>query len=197
MKKRDVPVHESTRRRIVARARDYFFAYGFRGVTMDDLARELGMSKKTLYAHFRSKVELVQAVLLNKSQDVEADLERITSEDSSDFPAALHELLTCMQRHLEEIHPPFVRDIRPRGPGTVQAGGNSPSRSASPLFRQVPRRRAHCGNFPERCSGQSGDRGLTGRYARNNESGEDGGTRALSEDWFFSHHHRDSRGRAD
>lgn len=116
MKKRDVPVHESTRQRIVARARDHFFAYGFRGVTMDDLARELGMSKKTLYAHFRSKVDLVQAVLLNKSQEVEADLERITSAGTSNFPAELHELLTCLQRHLEEIHPPFVRDIQREAP---------------------------------------------------------------------------------
>ena len=41
--------------RIVAAARRYFLAHGFRGVTMDDLAAELGMSKKTLYAHFSSK----------------------------------------------------------------------------------------------------------------------------------------------
>ena len=38
---------------------------------MDDLATELGMSKKTLYAHFRSKPELVQAVILAKVADVE------------------------------------------------------------------------------------------------------------------------------
>ena len=43
---------EPAHRRIVAGARRYFFAHGFRGVTMDDLAAELAMSKKTLYAHF-------------------------------------------------------------------------------------------------------------------------------------------------
>src|SRR6188472_3074551 len=57
--------------RIVSEARRHFMAHGFRGVTMDDLAAELGMSKKTLYAHFRSKPELVQAVILAKAAEVE------------------------------------------------------------------------------------------------------------------------------
>jgi AcrR family transcriptional regulator len=46
---------------------------------MDDLARELGMSKKTLYASFPSKAALLEAALGEKFRAVEADLERITS----------------------------------------------------------------------------------------------------------------------
>ncbi len=114
-KREELPIQSSTRQRIVASARRHFFAYGFRAVTMDDLARELGMSKKTLYTHFRSKFELVQAILFDKAQDLETDLERITSEGSSDFLAALHRLLACIQQHLEEIQPPFVRDMRREG----------------------------------------------------------------------------------
>ena len=101
--------------RIVGAARQHFFAHGFRGVTMDDLARELGMSKKTLYACFRSKSALVKAVLLEKFRDIDADLERITS-DCSDLTKVLHELLACVQRHTGEIQPPFVRDIRREAP---------------------------------------------------------------------------------
>ena len=102
--------------RIVATARRHFFAHGFRGVTMDDLAEELGMSKKTLYAAFPSKIDLLRAVLLNKFGTVEKDLERITGENSTDVLVALHELLACVQRHAEEIQPPFVRDIRREAP---------------------------------------------------------------------------------
>ncbi|PYK63066.1 MAG: hypothetical protein DME50_18215, partial [Verrucomicrobia bacterium] len=40
-----------SRQRIVEAARAHFFSHGFRSVTMDDLAEELGISKKTLYAH--------------------------------------------------------------------------------------------------------------------------------------------------
>ena len=110
------PVENSGRQRIVATARRHFFAYGFRAVTMDDIARELGMSKKTLYAHFPSKAALVEAVLLDKIRRVETDLKRITSSSSSDFLTTLHQLLARVQMHLEEIQPPFLRDLRREAP---------------------------------------------------------------------------------
>jgi AcrR family transcriptional regulator len=53
---------------------------------MDDLAAELGMSKKTLYAHFRSKTALVEAAVLDKLGGLEAELEHIEAECPSDFP---------------------------------------------------------------------------------------------------------------
>ena len=110
------PVENSGRQRIVATARRHFFAYGFRAVTMDDIARELGMSKKTLYAHFPGKAALVEAVLLDKIRRVETDLKRITFGSSSDFLTTLHQLLACVQMHLEEIQPPFLRDLRREAP---------------------------------------------------------------------------------
>jgi len=104
--------------RMITAARRHFFAHGFRGVTMDDLAEELGMSKKTLYASFPSKDALLRAVLLDKFRSVEMDLDGIMAECSSDVLAALHRLLACMQQHTEEIQPPFVRDIRREAPET-------------------------------------------------------------------------------
>ena len=83
---------------------------------MDDLAEELGMSKKTLYAYFPSKTALLKAVVLDKLGSVESDLAAIASESSSDFLGALHNLLACVQRHTEEIRQPFVRDIRREAP---------------------------------------------------------------------------------
>lgn len=116
MQSQTLPDGESASRRIIIAARRHFFAHGFRGVTMDDLAEELGMSKKTLYACFPSKAALLEAVLLDKFRSVEADLDGITSDCSSNVLAALHQLLACMQRHTEEIQPPFVRDMRREGP---------------------------------------------------------------------------------
>ncbi len=97
---------------IVAVARRNFFASGFRGVTMDDLAQDLGISKKTLYEHFPSKTALVEAAIFDKFRDIDAELERITSERSSDFAGTLHRLLAYIQQQTEEIQPPFMRDIR-------------------------------------------------------------------------------------
>jgi AcrR family transcriptional regulator len=121
----DRSVRDSTAKRIVSEARRHFFDHGFRRITMDDLADGLAMSKKTLYARFPSKDALVEAVLLDKFRDIERDLRRITSA-SSDVPAALHQLLACVQRHSEEIRPPFVRDIQ---------------REAPDMFKLVERRR--------------------------------------------------------
>jgi AcrR family transcriptional regulator len=102
--------------RIIAVARQHFFAHGFRRVTMDDLAGELGMSKKTLYASFPTKADLLRAVLLDKFRRVEVDLQSISASFSNDMLDSLRQLLACLQRHTEEIKPPFVRDIRREAP---------------------------------------------------------------------------------
>jgi AcrR family transcriptional regulator len=122
----EVSLDRAARQRILGAARQHFLAHGFHSVTMDDLAEELGMSKKTIYAHFPSKTALLEAMLLDKFRCVEEDLEAITSECSADFPACLQRLLDCLQRHTEEIRPPFVRDIQ---------------REAPDLFRVVQARR--------------------------------------------------------
>ena len=48
---------------IVKRALNDFMQYGFKTFTIDDLASKMGISKKTLYEHFPSKNDLVEAVL--------------------------------------------------------------------------------------------------------------------------------------
>src|SRR3954470_889369 len=96
----------SIRQRIVDAARAHFFSHGFRNVTMDDLAEELGMSKKTLYAYFPAKIDLLEAVLAEKFASVEATLKGVMRAHARDFPATLRELLAGTQRELAEIKPP-------------------------------------------------------------------------------------------
>jgi AcrR family transcriptional regulator len=115
------------RQRIVDAARAHFFSHGFRSVTMDDLAEELGISKKTLYAHFPGKFDLLEAVLAAKLAGVEATLKQVTRAHPHDFPATLRELLAGTHRELDEIKPPFVRDMRQKAPD---------------VFKLVERRRA-------------------------------------------------------
>lgn len=102
--------------RILDVARAHFFAHGFRSVTMADLAAELGMSKKTIYAHFGTKTELLQALLMDKVRRVEQDLEEVLRSCSGDFATGLRRLLACLQRHTDEIRPPFVRDLQREAP---------------------------------------------------------------------------------
>jgi AcrR family transcriptional regulator len=119
--------HSPVRQRIANAARAHFFSHGFRSVTMDDLAEELGISKKTLYAHFPGKFDLLEAVLADKFEGVEEMLKQVTHARPHDFPVTLGELLAGTQRELDEIKPPFVRDMR---------------RKAPDLFKVIERRRA-------------------------------------------------------
>ena len=118
-KRKSVP-HKRTadagRQRIVEAARAHFFSHGFRSVTMDDLSEELAISKKTLYAYFPSKIALLEAVLADKFASVEAKLKQTARAQPHDFSAALRELLASMQGELDEIKPPFVRDMRQKAP---------------------------------------------------------------------------------
>ena len=117
----------ANRQRIVDAARAHFFNHGFRSVTMDDLAEELGISKKTLYAHFPGKFDVLKAVLADKLASVEATLKKVTRAHPHDFPATLREVLAGTRRELDEIKPSFVRDMRQKAPD---------------VFRLVERRRA-------------------------------------------------------
>jgi AcrR family transcriptional regulator len=117
----------SVRHRIIDAARTHFFSHGFRSVTMDDVAAELGISKKTIYAYFPGKSDLLQAVLASKLRAVEATLKEVTRAHPEGFPATLRDLLAGTQRELNEIKPPFVRDMRQKAPD---------------VFKVVERRRA-------------------------------------------------------
>lgn len=119
-KRQEPSVDLGTVRRVVAVARRQFLAHGFRSVSMDDLAAELGMSKKTLYLAFPSKTALIEAVLKDKFREVEADLGQLAKGQAADVEIVLHQLLDCVQRHTAEIQPAFVRDIGRETPELFQ-----------------------------------------------------------------------------
>ena len=78
---------------------------------MDALAGEMGMSKKTIYAHFGSKNALLEAVLKNMTQQINEGMteilnaERPVNEKISGFIRFLHERMSI-------IHPSFFEDVR-------------------------------------------------------------------------------------
>lgn len=53
----------SDKQQILERILTMFMRYGIRSMTMDDIARELGVSKKTLYKDFQDKKDLISQVI--------------------------------------------------------------------------------------------------------------------------------------
>ncbi len=62
---------EKSENDILERVRELFFKYGVRSISMDDICRDLGVSKKKLYVHFKSKHDLVVRLLELERQSFE------------------------------------------------------------------------------------------------------------------------------
>lgn len=60
-----------------------FIRYGIRSVSMDDVARHLGMSKKTLYQYFSDKHDLVLTVMNHHLQDIDSCFKQISEKEGN------------------------------------------------------------------------------------------------------------------
>ncbi|MAB48443.1 MAG: TetR family transcriptional regulator [Flavobacteriaceae bacterium] len=63
--------------KILKTAVDMFLNYGFKSVTMDDIANEMGISKKTIYVHFPNKTKLVEATTLYMFETISCGIDHI------------------------------------------------------------------------------------------------------------------------
>ena len=71
---------EETREYIIGKAQSLFYRYGIRSITMDFIASELGMSKRTLYENFKNKEELIVECMQRDRNAQEGDSEHNTIE---------------------------------------------------------------------------------------------------------------------
>jgi len=86
---------------ILEKATDMFLNLGFKSVTMDDLANEMGISKKTIYTHFENKTELVAESTLLLFCDVAEGIELICSLQKNPIEE-LYEIKKFVMLHLKD-----------------------------------------------------------------------------------------------
>lgn len=88
-----------------------FFKFGIKHVTMDDIAKELGMSKKTIYQFYKEKDDLV-----NQLCDVEMLIqEKVFFEISQIAKDPVHEIMLIsikMREMMQHINPLFFLDLQ-------------------------------------------------------------------------------------
>ncbi|SDH48020.1 TetR/AcrR family transcriptional regulator [Mucilaginibacter gossypii] len=73
------------RQRIITGTEALFAKAGIRSATMDDIAHHLGISKKTIYTHFKNKEELVMTIVENNIAGYKEKVNMITSESENIF----------------------------------------------------------------------------------------------------------------
>lgn len=102
---------EDTRELVVAEAKRLFYQFGFRRITMDEIAANLRMSKKTLYALFPSKEELVRAVILTIMLPKMARMRELMQESGTvaDFFGGVVEVFHALGREVSE---PMMVDMK-------------------------------------------------------------------------------------
>lgn len=100
-----------TRTRIIAAARDLFISRGFSKVTMDELAGQLAISKKTLYRHFIKKDDLVEAAFEWQMLHIRQNLAEIFSRPD-DFLDRLYAFCSFISGTLSRINRAFFEDLR-------------------------------------------------------------------------------------
>ncbi|MEZ5012921.1 MAG: TetR/AcrR family transcriptional regulator [Chitinophagales bacterium] len=104
---------------LIERCERLFMRYGIKSVTMDDVSRELGISKKTLYQHFQNKDELIQKVTENHFTCQRQEMESIIHHSAS----AIEELLriaSWMHAMSKNLNPGLVFDLRKYHPSAWQ-----------------------------------------------------------------------------
>jgi AcrR family transcriptional regulator len=104
-------------RRIVTASRGLFFSRGFVRVTADEIARQLGISKATLYKAFPSKEEILRAVVGDFLNGVLARVEELLSDDRLSFADKLAALFAFVGGRISRLGPVFIRDIQRSAPG--------------------------------------------------------------------------------
>ena len=102
---------ENIKEFILDEAEKLFMKYGTKSITMDDVAKQLGMSKKTIYANFKDKDELVTNLVIKMMHKDECNMEERTklSENAVD---EIFLMMDFLKQMLSNINPIIFYDLQ-------------------------------------------------------------------------------------
>lgn len=78
-----------------------FLNLGFKSVTMDDIAAEMGVSKKTIYTHFKNKTDLVNNVTLSLFEFISQGIDMICELDHNPIQE-IYDIKKFVMTHLKD-----------------------------------------------------------------------------------------------
>jgi AcrR family transcriptional regulator len=97
--------------RIIQGGEELFLRAGIKSVTMDDIARHLGMSKKTIYLFFKDKNELVMALVRKKLNDDKEQMSALISRSGNVIEEMIN-MMKCSEEIFSRINPIVVHDLQ-------------------------------------------------------------------------------------
>lgn len=102
--------------RILEAARRLLFTHGVTGMTMDSLAEELGMSKKTLYVHFPGKDALLGAIIQDLADTMHRAVSQVLANTALNCTERLCTVIDTIGTSMSRISPAMLRDLQRNAP---------------------------------------------------------------------------------
>lgn len=100
-----------TKERILKGAEELFFKFGIKSVTMDDIAKHLAISKKTIYQFFEDKNEMVETLMSQSLKKDECEFKQI-QKDSENVIVEVFNIMKHMGQMFSKINPNIFYDLQ-------------------------------------------------------------------------------------
>lgn len=110
---------DEKKKEIIAQATAVYLKYGIKSVTMDEMARQLGISKKTLYSFVADKNELVEQCVLMSHADEVCRIADISTRYTNAIDEIL-EISRSVAGELKRIHPSIFFDLAKYHPNALK-----------------------------------------------------------------------------
>ncbi len=114
------PIPIGLAQRILDTARERIFRVGLRALTMDDLAHDLGISKKTLYVHFPSKEAIAEQIIDFFGRTMRTRFDTILDDTELSFAQKMCTVVEIIGSTAGKISPAILRDLQRQSPDLFQ-----------------------------------------------------------------------------
>jgi AcrR family transcriptional regulator len=98
--------------RVLVAARHLLFTYGYLAFTMDELAHELGMSKKTLYRHFPAKDAIIERIVDDLGAALHRQLAAVVDHPTLGFTDKVAGVVATASATLGKVSPTMLRELQ-------------------------------------------------------------------------------------
>jgi AcrR family transcriptional regulator len=102
--------------KILTKAAEMFNQYGYSKITMEEIAVNLGISKKTLYKYFSNKEHVLKELVENIRFEVSSFIDSVISDSSMEFIDKLNTLMNYFAKFSKIFSEPLSQDIMKNHP---------------------------------------------------------------------------------
>lgn len=104
------------RDRIIKKGEEMFLQFGFHRVTMEELASELGISKKTLYKYYTGKEQLLKEIIDSMKCTIDDYTNEVIADPTTDFIQKLKMIMTFVGQNMNKMRGPLLADLQKNHP---------------------------------------------------------------------------------